>query len=1101
MYSFRVLACFFLAALAGLAQTPTATVSGVVRDGQGAVVAGAKVTGINLATGVRTNTETNESGIYSLRQLAIGEHDIEVEQPGFRRSVQQGVRLTTGQSLELNLTLEVGAVTESITVAANASVLETRSSDVSQLVETRSVEDLPLGDRRSMNLIRITGAAVMVGYDSGQKPNFSLAGGRTQSQMFWIDGGTAQNMRLGAGQVDMDPPVETLQEVKVLSSAYAAEFGGSNGGAIIATTKSGTNQLHGSLFEYFRNEKLDAPGFFAPIQDGKKTRAPLRYNVFGGTVGGPIRPDKTFFFFGYEGSRRRDGQTRTLTVPTALQKAGDFSQTLNAQGNVIPVYDPATTVNQGGRFVRQPFAGNRIPTDRLDPVALNVVKFYPLPNKPPDNVAGANNFRSNYVSTLTRDNFNVKVDHNIGASHRLTGRYLYNSDDVGNTSVFPEPAADTLNETKRHQQYWYGAWNYTLSPTVLNDFRFTYSNRINHARSPSVGGNWVSQIGIQGVKDFAFPQMNASGVTGLGSGAQERAQFPIEQYQIVNNLSWIRGRHAFKFGGEFRPSMNYETNKPTASGSFTFSPLGTGLPGTAASGLGMASLLTGFVQGFNTRETEVLDRYSHYIAWFAQDDWTISRDLTLNLGVRWETDTPITDRNQRMNMFDPHQINPVSGTPGVVKFAGVDGYRTTPYDTDMNNFGPRFGFAWKALGSNTTVVRGGFGVFFAHPFDAGAPNSASLGYEISASRTSPDNGVTPAFYLREGVQGISLTKPPLDDNFGAVRVGQAATTNVLFYEQDRRTGYSMQFNLGVQRELPGRFIVETQYIGNLSRKLASPNLPLNQILPERMGPGTAQRDRPFPQFNNVALQLPTLGVASYHAGLLRVERRFSGGFSLLGTYTWANNQNNTSEGPGGSLGDDGGYSNLYNRRADWGPSGNDIRHRATLTGVLEVPVGKGRRYLARHALGHVLGGWSFGGLLALQTGEPGTVTTQVNTTNAFSAGGLRADVLRNPNLPDDQRRLDRWFDTDAFVQPAPYTFGNSGINLVRSPGFAQLDLSILRNFTLTESKRIQLRGELFNITNNTNFGNPGRTLGGPGFGIIAGAAAPRQIQLGLRFVF
>jgi hypothetical protein len=398
------------------------------------------------------------------------------------------------------------------------------------------------------------------------------------------------------------------------------------------------------------------------------------------------------------------------------------------------------------------------------------------------------------------------------------------------------------------------------------------------------------------------------------------------------------------------------------------------------------------------------------------------------------------------------------------------------------------------------VVRGGFGVFFAHPFDAGAPNSASLGYEVSANRTSPDNGITPAFYLRDGVEGLTLAKPELNDAFGAVRVGQPATTNVTFYETDRRTGYSLQFNLGVQREI-GAYVVEAQYIGNLSRKLPSPNITLNQIRPERMGASATQRDRPFPQFNNVAIQLPTFGVASYNAGLLRVQRRFANGFSLLGTYTWSKNLNNTSEGPGGSLGEDGGYSNFYNRRADWGPSGNDIRHRLTATSVWEVPFGKGRRYVTTHPIRHLIGGWSLGGLLTMQTGAPFTVETQVNTTNAFSAGGLRADVLRDPNLPSDQRTLQRWFATDAFVQPAPYTFGNSGVNIVRGPGLAQLDLSILRNFAVTEDKRFQLRAEAFNVTNRTNFDNPGNTLGGPGYGVISDSGPARQIQIGLRFVF
>jgi hypothetical protein len=380
------------------------------------------------------------------------------------------------------------------------------------------------------------------------------------------------------------------------------------------------------------------------------------------------------------------------------------------------------------------------------------------------------------------------------------------------------------------------------------------------------------------------------------------------------------------------------------------------------------------------------------------------------------------------------------------------------------------------------------------------PNSASLGFELSASLSSPDNGITPAFWLRNG-NPASLTKPPLDDAFGAVQVGRPVTTSITFYETNRRTPYSMQYNLSIQRELPQGFLVDVSFVSNLSRKLATSNLPLNQIRPEKMGATAGQRDRPFPQFNGVAVQLPTMGVASYNAGVLRVERRFSKGFSLLSTYTWSKNLNNASEGGGGAAGDDGGYSNLYNRRADWGPSGNDIRHRMTTSGVLDLPFGKGRPWLTSGVLQHILGGWSTGALLLIQSGDPVSVNTQVNTTNAFSAGGLRPDVLRDPNLPNSEKSLARWFDTSAFVQPANYTFGNAGINLVRADGTVNLDLSILRNFRISEDKRIQFRAESFNSLNHTNFGAPGSTLNGPGFGVVAGAGPARSIQLGLRLVF
>jgi len=1094
-----------------LAQSPTATITGIVRDPQASVIPGVVVTATSLATQQKTTYTTNEDGLFSLRQLPIGQYVVEAERQGFRRFVRQGLVLTTGQSLELDIQLDVGAVSESITVSGTATILETRSSDVAQLVEAKAVEDLPLGDRRSLNLIQMTGAAVFIGYDSGQKPNFSLAGSRQQSQMFWIDGGTGQNMRLGVGQVDLDPPVETVAEVKIMANSYAAEYGGSNGGVIVATTKSGTNEFHGALFEYIRNDKLDAPNFFAAIQDGKKQKAPLRYNVFGATIGGPVLfpklyngKDKTFFYFAYEGSRRRDGAIRTLTVPTAAQRAGDFSTTTNAAGAVLPVYDPDTTQNVGGRFTRTQFPGNRIPTSRIDPVAAKIAAFYPLPNRAPDSLAGANNFRANFVNGLTRNNFTAKIDHNIGSKDRISGRYLYNSDDTSLTSVFPDPAADTNGIALRHQNYFYGSWTRTVSASVVNDFRMTYSDRINHAQALGLGQPWATTLGIRGVPDGSFPEITAAGFTALGSSAQERRQFPITQYQVVNNLSWIRGKHSFKFGGEMRPSMNYEVNRPTAAGSFGFSLLGTGQPGVATSGNGLATMLLGFVTGFSSRETEVLDRYSWYLAGFAQDDWNVTRNLTLNIGVRWETDTPMTDRNTRGNSFDTTQINPVSGTPGVVKFLGVSGWRKSLYSGDWNNFGPRFGFAWKPGGSSSSVLRGAYGVAYAHPFDAGVPAAASLGYEKSAVLNTPDNGITAPFLLRNGVN-VSLQTPTLEDGFGAVRVGQQPTTAVTFFETDRRTGYSHMFNLGYQREMGKGILAEVSFLGNLSHKLPSGNITLNQVTPERLaqvvalGRTPAQADRPYPQFSNVAIQGPTFGDSRYYAGVLRVERRFANGFSLLGTYTWARAFNNYTD--GGSLGADVGFSNFYNRRADWGPTGNDVRHRLTMTSVYEIPVGKGRKYLSDNWLGAIVGNWSLGGLLTVQSGEPFTVNTQVNNTFVNSAGGQRADVLRDPNLPNSEKTLSRWFDTGAFAQPAQFNFGNQGVNILRADGTVNLDMSILRNFPIRDTMKVQFRGEFFNIGNHPNFGSPGATLNGPGFGIVSGAGHGRRIQIGARFVY
>jgi hypothetical protein len=500
-----------------LAQSPEATVTGFIRDGSGAAVPGAKVTAVNTALGSTSSSETNESGLYSLRRLPIGTYSLTVEKTGFNGQTRKGLQLTTGQVLGLDIVLEVGSVAESVTVEASAPIIESRNSDVNQLIETKTMQDIPLGDRRTLNVIGLTGAAVMVNYDSGGKPNFSLAGGRTQSQNFFLDGGTIQNMRLGIGQVDTDPPVETVAEVKVLSNSYSAEYGGSAGGVIIATTKSGTNAVHGSGYEYLRNDKLDAANFFAPIANGAKVKAPLRYNVFGATIGGPLVVPKlydghnrTFSFAAYEGSRRREGATDTFTVPTLEQRSGDFSKTLNSAGAVVPIYDPATTRQSNGATVRDQFTNNQISASRLDAVGLNLLKLYPLPNRTADNLTGANNYRTNYVQGLTRDAVLIKVDHAISSKDQFSARYLYNSDNLDYTTVMPVAAADTRGPALRHQNFFYAQYTRVFTAALVSELRFTYGNRINHQQSFGLGENWPDQVGLKGVPNDAFPTVNVS---------------------------------------------------------------------------------------------------------------------------------------------------------------------------------------------------------------------------------------------------------------------------------------------------------------------------------------------------------------------------------------------------------------------------------------------------------------------------------------------------------------------------------------------------------------------------------------------------------------
>ena len=1088
----RVLVIGFVLLAAGApvwAQTAQARITGRVLDPAGAVIPGVEVTATNVDTGVPTRVRSNEAGIYVLPFLQPGQYNLSATAAGFKKYERQGIVLETAEVVEIDLKLEVGNVTDVVEVRAEAPLLESASSTVGQFIEGKTVAEMPLAGRRALELVRLSGNVIFVDYSNNAKPRFAVAGGRSYQAGYMLDGGNIQNLRIASAQVDIDPPVEVIQEFKVLQNAYSAEYGGSAAGLLVSTTKSGANSFHGSLFEFFRNDKLDAAGFFAPTEGTRKVKAPLRYNLFGGTLGGPIVRNRTHFFAGFEGTRRSDGSTQVLTTPTAKQRAGDFSETLNQQGRLIPIHDPASAG-------RTPFPGNVIPASRLDPVARNLLPYFPLPNRPAVNLAGAQNFSGNRAQVFKRENVTSRIDHAFHDKNRFYFRFVYNNDPYYWTSVLPNPIADPTNPfgpITRWQTSYLFSDAHTWTPSLIMDTRYSLSNRKFVANSAGYGSKVIEEIGLKGVPSGAFPALQISGMSNIGSSAY-RLQAPIRQHQIVNNWTWVRGRHFFKFGGEIRESINKDVNRPIISGQYNFSPNSTGQIGNSATGFGFASFLVGYVNTFQLRETDELDRYSYYLAWFVQDDWKVTPGLTLNVGLRWETDTPIIDRNNRMNSFDRYAINPVSGTPGVVKFAGVNGWPREPYETDLNNFGPRFGFAWKPWGGDRWVVRGGFGIFFGGP-DISV-NGQSLGFEKSASLQSPDNGVTPAFILREGLSGVKLSGQELNDGFGAVPVGGRVTTDVDFFERKRATTYSEQFNLGIQRQLGSDTVVEVSYLGNLSRKIPNGSLQLNQVPPDKMGPGNAQIRRPFPQFGNVSAASAPIGMNNYHSGMIRAEKRFSRGFNFLASYTFSRAIGNATDAGGDVYGDNQVYMDLYNRKLDRGPDALDIVHRFAWSAVYELPVKPKEKWLKG-----VIGGWSVGSIVNMQSGAPFTVNTQVNNTNAFSAGANRANVLRDGNLPKSQRTVDRWFDTSAFVDPPPYTFGNAGRGILRADGRINFDFSISKNFFFRERNYVQFRGELFNAFNHPDFSPPNHTLGAPGFGAISSATAGRTVQFGLRVVF
>ncbi len=1080
------------------AQTNTASISGIITDSQGAVISGAAVSAVKNATGEVNSSVSDPSGLYSIPNLAVGEYTLKVDHPGFKSYVRNGIDLHGAQVLELNVSIPVGAVTETVTVGAGVPLLETRTSDFSQNIETKSIENLPLGNRRAMNIIQMMPAAIFVTDSPNGQPVYSLAGGRMQTQMVWIDGSNGQNIRIGAGQQNVEPPIETMQDIQVLGNNYSAEYGAANGGVVVETTKSGTNQLHGSLYEFLRNNDLNAPGYFAVAQNGAKINPELRYNLFGGTLGGPIRHNKTFFFVGYEGGRQRTGAVTTLTVPTLMQRVGNFSQTFTAQGALIPIYDPSTTRTVNGVVTRTQFPGNIIPGAEQDPVALKILNYYPLPNRAAANVAGANNFSNTGITGLSSDFLVVKIDHDLSDRDKLIARYVfYRSPGSVTTSVYPDRGADPSGVSANHTNLWYGAWTRVVSPTKVNDLRFTYTNRLALTTTSGQGGTYPQKIGLTGVPGNNFPYIAPANFSSVGSSAQYRLQSPVAQYQVLDNFSEVIGRHALVFGGEARKAIDDDLNLPTAAGSFTFATQATGIPSNSGSGDGLASLLVGFPTAFTEQEVDKIERTSWYYGGFIQDNWTVTPYLTLNMGLRWEVDSPMVDANNRLNGFDATQINPVSGTPGVVKFAGVNGYPRTPYKWDLNNFGPRFGFAWRPFQSNDTVVRGGFGIFFGLPYDGPVPIVA-LGFQTSATLNSPDNGITAPFYLRNGVP-VTPTPPTLSDSYGAVPVGQNPNTTVTYFDRNRATGYSEQFNFGIQRELPGSSLVDFTFLGNLGRKLPGTTISINQIAPNVLGPThDSQANRPFPQFSDVQSVDPTIAISNYYAGIVRYEKRYTNGLNGVASYTWSkwlgNNFDNwtSSASP---------YSNYYNRRADYGPTLYDIEQHFSFGPLYELPFGPGKPWLSTGILGQVIGGWVVGNLTTIESGPPFTVTAQTNTTNSFSAGPLRPNMSGNPNLPRSSRTVNNWFNKAVFSQPAAFQFGNEGAGQVRAAGVVDLDFSLIRQFKIKERAQMEVRAESFNTFNHPNFSPPNAVYGSAAFGTVTSELQPRQLQVGARLSF
>jgi hypothetical protein len=1070
-----------------LAQSGNSTISGSVKDASEAAVPMARVKITNVETGVQFDSVTNSAGLYRAGALVPGSYRIEADAAGFDHLTRGPLTLQVSQTLAVDLTLQVGQQNATVNVVESAPVTEAQSSNIAQAVNRQMLAGLPLPNRAASSLAALAPGVVMIDSGTGTAENypvFSVAGGRARNQNFTLDGGNVSNaVGLTRPQQLTSLPVDAMQEFRVIANNYSAEFGHSTGGVITMSTRSGTSQFHGSLFESLQNNVFNARNFFAA------TRPPIRLNQYGASIGGPIRKEKTFFFATWERTGQLTSDTATSTVPTALNRAGDFSDLRSSAGKPVPIYDPATTAGTS----RQPFPGNQIPLARFDAVALAALSYYPAANRAPS-LTNANNFVGSSANRLNRDIVVARLDHQFRPTDLFTARYYINNSGTNNSGTYGIPESDPAGDlTDVRVQSLLGAHTHIFRPNLVNELRVTYLRRKFLDTRPGYGENLAGKIGLQGVSDAAFPAFTIPGYATLGNAsAVYRFQTPILDRQILDSLSWNRGKHAWKFGLEFRAGANDEIRDRGSAGNFTISPLITDLPGVSGTGNALASFLLGEVNSASVQVSDKIPSRASYLAFYAQDDWRVTGRLTVNAGLRWEAELPRKVVGNKMNSFDATAINPVSGTPGVVTFAGVNGVPERAFATDTNNFGPRLGFAWRIPGKRETVIRGGAGIFYGPTVSNTIGDVASLGFSTSASYVVSQAEFQSALRLRDGFPAVS--RAALNSAFGAVAPGQKPNTSVAFFNPKQVAPISYQYNLNVQREVVSGLLVEAGYLANVSHHLTANDLSLNQVAPQLMGPGDAQARRPFPQFSNVTWINPSIGNSTYHRGFVRAEKRFGGSFSFLAHYTFSKFIDDVES--ANEYGVTGSYMDAYNRGLDKGLSGSDVPHHLVLTLLYELPLLRGNRVLKT-----TLGGWKLGLLETAESGAPFTVITTANTTNAFPAGGLRPNLLRNATLASDQRSITRWFDTSAFAAPAQFTFGNSPRSGLRGAPLVTTDVTLEKSIWLKEKLKFDVRGEFYNILNHANFNVPGATFGAADFGFVTSARPGRTVQLAGRLSF
>ena len=1086
-------------AIPAFGQANTAEIVGQVLDPSGATVPDATIEAIEAGTQSKYTTVSNGSGEFLLAQLPVGNYKITVNASGFKQSVQPSITVHAGDHLRQTFTLELGAQNEIVTVTGGeAGLLQVESAAIQDTVQQEQVVNLPLKGRQFVDLIALTpgvtnppagtrGGALQ---QTGQ--TFGILGQRGGHNLYLVDGVNVTDEFFN--NLVLSPSVDDIQEFNVDQTSYNAEFGGKSGGVINVITKSGSNSLHGSVFEFVRNDIFDAKNFF---DSSARPIPPFKQNQFGGSLGGPIQKDKTFFFLNYEGQRTHKFQTQLFTVPTDGERNGNFT------GTGITVFNPSTTDPATG--VRQPFANDTIPT--IDPVAAATMAKFPHANLP----GITNNLLATDLSTFNVNQYNMRIDHTFGAHDNIFVR-----GSIFDANEFDPFGSGALNETllpgfgynlRTHTDNISASWNHIFSQSWINELRFGWLWVAGGQTSPNAGINFAGPTGLQGVTtnplDAGYPQASVTGLTTMGEPTQYVSR-KDSNYELYDNVIWHHGTHTVKFGGYWF-HLNFEpVNANLARGLFQFTNNWTksSTASTAPGGSALGDFLLGYPtqgqSGLGGRGA-LLGR-TNWIHLYLEDGWQIRPSLKLDIGLRYEYDQNVTDINNNMAVVNTlvrgGQLVIASNDQGQISSAMAPYLSSIPipYVTSSQagwnrslltgrplRLAPRIGIAW-SLPDNKTVVRAGFGIY---------TNQAAYSIIQNAALNLP-------FYFAKTVAESSAAGIPTSNTENILAPqNQTGTLSANSLNHDFKIEYNDVWNLSVQRSLSSSTSIQAQYIGSYT--VHADNLTVQNLFPGGLASGNPLHVRPIPQLSGFTA-ITWDGWEKYHALTLTLTQRAWRGLTVNSNYTWSKALDDASN-PGPNNAGTNLPQDPNNLAAEKALSDFDHRNRFLVSFLYQIPFLKSSEGVIRTAFA----GWQVGGIYTLQSGSPFTVNLATdNANNGQPTPSQRPNYVCDPN--NGPKTTAQWFTTSCFATPQPLAYGTAGRDSVIGPGTNNFDATFQKDFSLRESVTLQFRADMFDFFNHPNFKQPNRTFQAPSaspftFGTISGANDPRIMQFSLRLVF